>query len=265
MSCREFENLIHGYLDGELDLAGNLEVEKHLPQCEACMRTFENQQVIRAAIREGSLYHRPPAQLRQQILSAVHAEAGDASPMRISRGGNARWWIGIAATILIAASLIWQFAGRTENSGVNAIAQELVSDHIRSLLAAHLIDVQSMDQHTVKPWFNGKLDFSPPVLDLAKDGFVLVGGRLDYADQHSVAALVYQRQKHFINVFIWPAAREQKLATQSLNIRGYHLVQWNDGGFNYSAVSDMAMTELERLTQLLRQAPTTVETESKPQ
>jgi anti-sigma factor RsiW len=257
MSCSQFQNLIHGYLDGELDLAGSLEVEKHLPLCEGCMHTYQNQQAMRAAIREGSLYHPSPPQLRSRILSAIVAESG--SPMRIDRSSNVRWWIGIAATIVIAAGLAWQLIPRAnESAGLNAITQELVSDHIRSLLATHLMDVQSTDQHTVKPWFNGKTDFSPTVQNFAKDGFVLVGGRLDYADGRSIAALVYQHNKHFINVFVWPIAEKQKLASQSLSTRGYHVIQWSDGGFNYTAISDMAMDDLQRLAQLMQKpAPTT--------
>ena len=256
MSCPQFQDLIHGYLDGELDLLRSLEVEKHLPTCETCMRTFQNQQAMREAIRGGSLYHASPPQLRQSVLSAIRHEAGE--PMRIHRGGGAGWWIGLAAAILIAAGLAWQLVPRT-TAGLNALTAELVSDHVRSLLATHLMDVASTDQHTVKPWFNGKIDFSPTVQNFQKEGFPLVGGRLDYAGGRTIAALVYQHQKHFINVFVWPIVDGQKLAGQSLSTRGYHLVQWSDGTFNYTAISDMAMDDLQRLAQLLQQPAGTSE------
>jgi anti-sigma factor RsiW len=255
MSCSQFQNLIHGYLDGELDLAGSLEVEKHLPECERCMHTFQNQQAMRAAIREGSLYHHSPPRLRSRILSAIQEEAG--APMQIGRASNVRWWIGIAAAILIVIGA-WQFF--PTSGGLDAMTAELVSDHVRSLLATHLMDVQSTDQHTVKPWFNGKTDFSPTVRNFQQDGFTLVGGRLDYAGGRTIAALVYQHQKHFINVFVWPIAdQQQKLASQSSSTRGYHLVQWSDGGFNYTAISDMAMDDLQRLAKLLQQPAATTE------
>jgi anti-sigma factor RsiW len=252
MSCSQFQDLIHGHLDGELDLLRSLEVEKHLPTCEGCMRTYQNQQAMRAAIREGSLYHQSPPQLRQRILSAIQEEAAP-SPMRIHRAADVRWWIGMAAAILIVAGFTWQLIPRMSDS--NAMTAELVSDHVRSLLATHLMDVPSTDQHTVKPWFNGKIDFSPTVQNFEKDGFMLVGGRLDYAGGRNIAALVYQHQKHFINVFVWPIANEQKLASQSLSTRGYHVVQWSGDGFNYTAISDMAMNDLQRLAQLMQQPP----------
>jgi len=254
MSCPKFHDLLHGYLDGELDLAGNLEVENHLEQCKPCLAAYETHQAIRGAIRDGALYHQSPTELRQRVMTAIREESPAALPMRLQQKKQVRWWIGIAAAILIAASLIWQFIPRSQS---NALAQELVSDHIRSLLAMHLMDVVSTDQHTVKPWFNGRLDFSPPVQNFAQEGFPLVGGRLDYANSRSVAALVYQHGKHYVNVFVWPASSEQKTKADSHTLNGYHVVQWRSGGMNFAAVSDMSAEELNRLVQLLQSAPTT--------
>jgi anti-sigma factor RsiW len=257
MGCEEFKNLTHGYLDGELDLVRSIEVEHHLEECPSCLRAYENTQAMRAAMREGSLYHHAPPALRDQIASAVCDEAGGSMRISPSSNSNARWWIGIAAAIFATAAITWQFAPRTNNSPSYALASdELVSDHIRSLLANHLTDVVSTDQHTVKPWFNGRLDFSPPVQNLADEGFPLIGGRLDYANSRSVAALVYQHQKHFINVFIWPT-NESPSNTTSLTIHGYRLVQWSSSGMTFAAVSDTSSIELDRFVQLLQKEPTT--------
>jgi anti-sigma factor RsiW len=131
------------------------------------------------------------------------------------------------------------------------VAEEIVASHIRSMQAGHLLDVESTDQHTVKPWFDGKLDFAPPVVDLATQGFPLVGGRLDYMDHRNVAALVYQRQKHFINVFIWPQEGKDTTLPEVQTIQGYNLLFWSHGGMVFCAASDLNVTELRQLAELL--------------
>jgi anti-sigma factor RsiW len=172
-------------------------------------------------------------------------------------------WAGAFAVLALCAVTAWQLLpglrgpapGRT---GDQQLAAEVLTSHVRSLEANHLMDVISTDQHTVKPWFDGKLDFSPPVEDLASDGFPLVGGRLDYLEGREVAALVYQRRKHFINVFVWPGAAGSSSASQTIAPRqGYNLMRWSRGGFQFWAVSDVSAADLAEFVRLLesRTAP----------
>ena len=132
-------------------------------------------------------------------------------------------------------------------------AQRLSTSYVRSLMANHLTDVASSEQHTVKPWLDTKLDFAAPVLNLSGDGFPLIGGRLDYLDNHSVAALVYQKRKHFINLFIWPTTPKDSTGQTMVEREGYHLVHWSDGDFTYWAVSDVNINDLQSFKQLFEQ------------
>ena len=283
MVCDDNARLLHGYLDGELDLVRSLEIEEHLKGCPDCAQEIWNQQTLRKAFRSSNVYERAPKALADRIRASIaqQSEAGNIevedtssnaaeteatelmptevseaqkAPKRTVTAKRAAWnWLAVAAAILIAVLLTWRMlpgvAGRGQS---RLLAQELVSSHIRSLQPEHLYDVQSTDQHTVKPWFNGKLDFSPPVRDLREDGFPLVGGRLDYVDHRAVAALVYQRNQHLINVFVWPedAQTKEKLPVKSL--QGYNMIFWERGGMYMCAVSDLNIGELQEFAQLLQ-------------
>jgi anti-sigma factor RsiW len=163
-------------------------------------------------------------------------------------------WLALAAAIALAAFVASSFLPKLRQPGADQfLATELIASHVRSLMADHLTDVASSDQHTVKPWLDVKLDFAAPVVDLLGDGFPLIGGRLDYLDNHSVAALVYQRRKHFINLFIWPTTPADSKEQKMVEREGYHLVHWADGDFTYWAVSDVSVGDLQTFQRSFEQ------------
>jgi anti-sigma factor RsiW len=192
--------------------------------------------------------------LRERIQSSLHASSGaDVQESKIKWPSLNFWQLAGAFALLVLISVSgWQWTARLRaSSSDQRIAAEVFSGHVRSLEGNHLMDVVSTDQHTVKPWFNGKLDFSPPVEDLASDGFPLVGGRLDYVEGREVAALVYQRRKHFINVFVWPSP-SGKSSTQAIESKqGYNIKRWSGAGFEFWAVSDVAAPDLAEFVRLL--------------
>ncbi len=249
MSCQTTQKLLDGYLDGELDLVRNVEMEEHLRECPACGRAYEDRQALRAAVRTGATYFKTPAEFEKRIRSAVR-KAAKAEPAPRARSWG---WLSVAAAAAVVLVLAWTLVPRLRGpSGEDLLAQEVVSSHVRSLMAAHLTDVASSDQHTVKPWFNGKLDFSPAVKDLAGEGSPLVGGRMDYIAGRSVAALVYQHRQHFINVFIWPATRGADVAEKTQARQGYNLLYWTRAGMAYWVVSDLNQSELREFAKLLQ-------------
>jgi anti-sigma factor (TIGR02949 family) len=249
MNCQEVIPLTHAYSDGELDLVCTLELERHLADCPGCSRTHENIRAIKNVLNSSDLYFNAPAQLRGRIRKAIRVDRRfDVAPIA--------WWqliklaIPVAGIALIALLLIPLIGGRTTE---DLLAREVVSSHVRSLMVdGHRTDVASSDQHTVKPWFQGKLDFTPPVTDLADRGFPLVGGRLDYLQDRPVAALVYQRNQHVINLFIWPAAGTFDKPEQPSVRQGYNLIHWSASGMNFWAVSDLNRAELAEFAHLVR-------------
>jgi anti-sigma factor RsiW len=163
-------------------------------------------------------------------------------------------WLALAAAIILAAIIGSSLLPRLRAPNADQfLATQLIASHVRSLMADHLTDVASSDQHTVKPWLDAKLDFAAPVVDLAGEGFPLIGGRLDYLDNHSAAALVYQRRKHFINLFVWPTTPGDGKGQTTVEREGYHLLHWNDGDFTYWAVSDVNVGDLQNFKQLFEQ------------
>jgi mycothiol system anti-sigma-R factor len=252
VACSNNQNLLHAYLDGELDLAHSIEFENHLKSCPECSSDFDAQQAMRTSLRAANLYERAPDSLKAKIRAQLPREM-PAQPVSTQRRSLIEW-LAVAAAIFIAialgARMIPDIIGSRQQT--NLLAEQIVASHIRSLQPGHLFDVQSTDQHTVKPWFDGKLDFAPPVTDLASQGFPLIGGRLDYLDHRDVAALVYQRQKHLINVFIWPGDPKAQQVPEAQAIRGYNVIFWQRGGMNFCAVSDLNAAELEQFAQLLQ-------------
>jgi len=242
LDCKDAQKLLDSYADRELDPVHSLEIENHLRECGACFERHENHQLLRSALSDPALYFKAPADLRENIQSSLRKSAkAEAAPRALS------WrWLNAAAPVAVAAIAILIVVPFLRGPSTDEIlTRELVSSHVRSLMANHLADVASSDEHTVKPWFAGKLNFSPPVVDLKNQGFPLVGGRLDYIDNKPVAALVYQRQKHFINLFIWPSDSEADAETKLIVRQGYNLFHWTKAGMTYWAISDLNRPELQ--------------------
>jgi anti-sigma factor RsiW len=243
MNHDEILGLLHAYADGELDLINAREVEQHLRNCDECRRSEEQIHALREALTSDGPAYCAPARLRKNIRAALRREAKETSfsPWLAFATGAA------FAAILLGLILFQTVRGPRENT----IVDQVVGNHVRSLLATHLVDIASSDQHTVKPWFDGKIDFAPEVHDFAMSGFPLVGGRLDYLDGKTVVALVYQRNKHPINVFIAPATGRSDTSPTSSTDRGYNVLSWTHREMNYWAVSDLNGTELRQFAGLL--------------
>lgn len=233
MTCQEAQGLIDAYFDGELDLVTSVQIENHLKDCSACRAQRAQYQSLSRAIHQPGVYTEAPVALENKIRAVLRPKT--AVPVW-------RWGIlaaAAAAIIVCSAILLTKFP----HSGADELlGREVESSHVRSLMANHLTDVLSTDQHTVKPWFNGKLDFTPIVKDLAGSGFPLIGGRLDYLDNRPVAALLYKRNQHPINLFEWPSSVVSE--PQTTVIRGYNLIHWSKSGMTFWAVSDLNASEL---------------------
>lgn len=243
MNCAEARDLVHLYIDQELDLVRVAEVDRHLQSCAACRERYERQQALRSSLRKGAGYHRAPPELREHLQVALRGQADDAARPRAHRPTRWNTGLAIAAAVVLSVSVVIYLA---MPAPPDRLADNIVSSHIRSLMVNHLSDVASSDQHTVKPWFNGKLDYSPPVDDLTAQGFPLVGGRLDYVNDRPVAALVYRHRLHVINLFVWPAKDEKIREPQALERQGYNLLHWTRGGMEFWAVSDLNAAELTK-------------------
>jgi mycothiol system anti-sigma-R factor len=247
--CDQTQNQLHGYLDGELDALSAASFEKHLETCPDCKRSLAAEEALHQSIQKANLYERAPESLRKSILSKSETRSG-VKPYPAPRVFPWRW-LAVAAVLLLAALVGWQQLQKQRGlTDGQLMAASFVDAHLRSLQPGHLTDVESTDQHTVKPWFEGRIDFAPPVRDFASDGFPLLGGRLDVAGGRTVAALVYGRRKHIVNVFV-EKAQPEKYWNGGGESQGYHWLTWQKDGFTFCAVSDVAPNDLAQLKQLL--------------
>lgn len=260
MSCEDTRLMIHGYLDNELGLDGTIAFERHVAECPSCSLELEDYKALRGKIRDSSLYYQAPTELSVRIHHALGESSGEELTLPVEKLAKPGWWqqptlawafAAFACGVLFLAltSSLWM-PHLGENSHETLFAQEVLASHVRSMMADHLFDVPSSDPHTVKPWFDGKLDFSPPVPNLDSQGFVLAGGRLDYVESRPVAAVVYRRRQHVINLFMLPEARESSTKTEMRN--GYNMIHWSSGGMEYWAVSDLNQQELQQFVGLVQ-------------
>ena len=245
MICAETHTLIDGYIDKELDLVTTLQFERHVNECAECRGLVEQYRRANGSVRAKIAYFEAPRDLHATIRKNLHLAIEDSGAPAARKPFPAWRASALAASVagvLILGGLAYTTIHRTPSADI--VAEEVVSSHIRSLMANHLSDVASSDQHTVKPWFTGKLDFAPVVKDLAAQGFPLIGGRLDYLDNHPVAALIYKRRQHTINLFIWPSEQRDS-DPQSITMKGFNVLHWTRGHMTYWTVSDVNARDLE--------------------
>jgi anti-sigma factor RsiW len=251
VTCELSQTRLHAYFDGELDAMGAAEFERHLGSCPDCEARLAAEEKLRGALVGAQLYARAPETLRRKLQVSLPMAAVPPYVKDPKASAEKSWrWLAIAATVILAAILGTHYVEKLNRySQQQAMAAVIVDAHLRSLQPGHLEDVISTDQHTVKPWFDGKIDFAPPVRDFAGDGFPLMGGRLDVLDGRTAAALVYGRRKHIVNVFVTKTQAGDS-SERSGELQGYHWVAWQQNGFTFTAVSDTAHADLDQLKQL---------------
>lgn len=248
MNCELAKTTVHGYFDGELDAVRSAEFERHLENCVECQTELKDIESLRALLHESDLCEQTSAEFRERICKQLAQGAERVGPVR-----SRRWFLVPAFGFLAAAAaavtiIFFLLQSHTQSARITA---ELIDAHVRSLQPGHLTDVQSTDQHTVKPWFDGKLDFVPPVSDYSDQGFPLVGGRLDVVDGRNVAALVYSRRKHFINLFVWPYREKEPSFFSSGSRQGYNWMTWQSDDMRFCLISDASATDLRDLKDLI--------------
>jgi anti-sigma factor RsiW len=248
VSHPDVESQIDAQLDGELAAVEEAALEAHVAGCADCARFRDARLALRTAIAQQVPSFQAPAGLEERVRAALRGSSG--SHRAYVPAARLGWRIlAVAASLAIVAVGSWRIGAN--HAAERMLADEVVASHVRSLMPGHLTDVLSSDQHTVKPWFNGKLDFSPPVYDFAGRGYPLLGGRLDYVSGRAVAALAYGRRQHLINVFVWPA-RESEGGSPGFESRGYHLLHWTTPLYAYWVVSDLGLPELRDFARLLQ-------------
>jgi anti-sigma factor RsiW len=246
MNCPDVRPMLNAWVDGELDSTQRTAIDSHLTACRSCADAQRELENVRDQIRSQMIYHKAPVGLRDQVQFALR---GAELVERKSQRRDWRVWGAVAAAIVLGGvcSIPFLVHARTERQ---LVAEELFAAHARALMGRE-VDVISTDRHTVKPWFNGKLPFSPPVIDLAPDGFPLEGGRLDYAGGRAIAALVYRRALHRIDVFVWPSTSAGSAPGQ-FERNGYREISWARDDFSFTAISDLNPQELNQFVSLLK-------------
>jgi anti-sigma factor RsiW len=245
MSCGVPRERLHAWLDGELSVEAAFEAESHARTCAECAAEYRSAVALRQAIRGASLTAAPPETLEARVRARLGREGRPARP----RGVPA--WAAVAAALVLGAAFGTLLAPLREAIRTRGLDESLVDAHVRALAAGPLTEVASSEQHTVKPWFAGRVDFSPKVKDLAADGFPLKGGRVDRVGRRPAAALAYGRAKHVIDLFVW-AGPSAPTPAATARVRGINVVRWTEGDLAYAAVSDLNETELSAFADLVR-------------
>jgi anti-sigma factor RsiW len=256
MNCAEYELLLHALIDGELDAVHARDVEVHVATCAGCAEKLKTLRAMREAMAGADLKFAAPATLRDRIEAALPAPSAQIiAPRQFFQPSWRSFFgglvMGSALSAAIAATLV---VGVFRSDQNQQVADQVVSAHIRSLQAGHLMDVETSDQHTVKPWFDGRVDVAPPVIDLTAQGFTLLGGRLDYVAGEPVASIVYQRRKHLINLFVAQHLGAKHARAVAESIQGYNVRHWSQDGLDFWAVSDLAGDELDEFVQKISAA-----------
>jgi anti-sigma factor RsiW len=256
MNCAEYELLLHALIDGELDAVHARDVEAHVATCVGCAEKLKTLRAMREAMAGADLKFAAPAPLRDRIEAVLPSPSAQIiAPRQFFQPSRRSFFGGLvtgsALSAAIAATLL---VGVFRSDQNQQVADEVVSAHIRSLQAGHLMDVETSDQHTVKPWFDGRVDVAPPVIDLTAQGFTLLGGRLDYIAGEPVASVVYQRRKHVINLFVAQRLGAKHAGAINETIQGYNVRHWSKEGLDFWAVSDLAGDELDEFVQKISAA-----------
>jgi len=258
--CQQSRDLASAYLDNELSASESLAVEKHLRDCADCSRNVAALAALSAKVKQHARYYAAETTLLDQAMSATTAAPSLQHAINLAKRKFFSGWVPVASAatiaLLLSGTTIWHFAGRNAEA---ELSRAILSSHIRSTLSQQPFDVASSDRHTVKPWFHGKLNFAPPVIDLAEQGFDLQGGRLDFVDGRTVPVIVYGRRKHLINLYVWPSPGQANRAPSQSKLNGYNLVQWQQDGMRLWIISDLAAGELAEFvlqftSQLAREA-----------
>jgi anti-sigma factor RsiW len=240
MNCEEARQLLDAYVDGELELTHQLAIETHLAECVSCKETAERIANCSLLVRINMPVYKAPPELKSKVRATLRKEDKPNFKWLTEHGHQLAY---AAALIALSCALAWTWLSLTPSKDKELIS-EAISNHSRSLMVSHLVDCASGDQHIVRPWFNGKLDYSPPVADLTQAGYTLVGGRVDILEGRPVAAIVYEHGKHIINLFVWPA-RDRKVEMDVQSERGYHFCGWNKAGLNFFCISEISAADLE--------------------
>jgi len=246
MQCKDAREFVSAVIDGEL--AGDMAkaAAAHIETCPACANLAGDYRAMGRHIASG--YAKAPADLAEKIGKRIAAER-DAEGRRPTHS-LLPWAAALVLSCGLSALASWYLTHQAEIRG--RLQNEIIASHVRSLMQDKPVQIASSEQHTVKPWFGGKIDFSPTVKDLAAQGFPLVGARVDYVGGRRVAVLVYTRRLHVINLFLWPSAQENSGGPQATSLRGYNSVVWTAGETRQWAVSDLNLPELKVFQALLQ-------------
>jgi anti-sigma factor RsiW len=253
MICRDAEPLLHARLDNELDIAGSASIDEHLSECRTCAAQYAELQNLHEEIAAADLAYAPSPVLEQKLAVRFLQEKKSLFSFWTGSLWSKQWrnaYVTGAAAAGVAILIFSVSIARTSRE-TDAIGVEILDNHLRALQPSHLVDVPSSDQHTVKPWFQGKTDFSPPVPDLTKDDFILIGGRLEVIHQQPAAAIVYRRRQHLVSLYVSPSPGADA-GTQLRDVGGYHLLHWTQNNMSYWAVSDVDPSDLRKFAELIR-------------